>query len=61
MLNYISLFLAIFLYSISLAPTYLLVVSSVFTLLGTYFFVLDIEYEMVRNLPEDGEEEVFVS
>jgi hypothetical protein len=60
MFNFISLFLSIFLYFIGLTPTYLLVVSSLFTLLGTYFFVLDIEYEMTRNLPQD-EEEVFVS
>jgi hypothetical protein len=59
--NYVSLFLAIFLYFIDLAPTYLLVVSSLFTLLGTYFFVLDIEYEMARNLPTEEEEEIFVS
>lgn len=58
--NYISLFLTLFLYLLGLSQTYLLIVSSIFTLIGTYFFVLDIEYEMNR-FSEIEEEEVFVS
>lgn len=58
--NYTSLFLTLFLYFLGLAQFYLVVVSSIFTLLGTYFFILDLEYEMNKNV-EIEEEEVFVS
>jgi hypothetical protein len=59
--NYISLFLTLFLFFLGLTQLYLVIISSLFTLLGTYFLVLDIEYEMVRNMPSDESEEVFVS
>jgi hypothetical protein len=57
--NFISLFLTIFLFSIGLTYTYLIIISSLFTLLGTYFFILDVEYEMLKNTPQE-DEEVFV-
>lgn len=59
--NYTSLFLTLFLYYLGLTWGFLVILSVFLTLLGTYFFVLDIEYEMNRNLPLEDEEEIFVS
>jgi len=58
--SYTSLFITIFLYILGLAYGYLLIMSLIFTLIGTYFLILDIEYELNRNL-EIENEEVFVS
>jgi hypothetical protein len=59
--NFTTLFLTLFLYFLGLTWLYLVIISAFLTLIGTYFFVLDIEYEMSRNLPLDEEEEIFVS
>jgi hypothetical protein len=59
--SYISLFLIVFLFLLGLSETYLVIVSSIFTLIGTYFFVLDIEYEMNRITEVEDNEEIFVS
>lgn len=58
--NYTSLFLTMFLFSLGLVQYYLIIISGIFTLIGTYFLVLDIEYELNKTL-EGEEEEVFVS
>lgn len=58
--NYTSLFLTLFLFSLGLIHAYLIVISLLFTLLGTYFLVLDIEYELNKTLDIE-DEEVFVS
>ena len=58
--NYTSMFLTLFLFSLGLIHAYLIVISLLFTLLGTYFLVLDIEYELNKTLDIE-DEEVFVS
>jgi len=59
--NYVSLFISIFLYSLGLLQLFLLIVSVIFCLIGTYFFILDIEYEFSKRLDDSEDEEVFVS
>lgn len=58
--NYISLFITVFLMFLGLSQFYLIFISSLFTLIGTYFFILDIEYEMFKNLSKEEDEEIFV-
>ena len=59
--NCISLFLSFFMFYLGLVPLYLIIISSIFTILGTYFFALDVEYEIQRNLPIEEDEEIFIS
>jgi len=60
--NYTTLFLTLFLYFLGLTWLYLVTISAFFTLIGTYFFVLDVEYELAKNLTSGEEdEEIFVS
>jgi len=58
--NFITLFMTIFLFSLGLTQGFLVIVSGVFCLIGTYFFVLDIEYELNKSIQTE-DEEIFVS
>lgn len=56
--NFSILFIAIFLYYFGLIYGYVILLSLILTLIGLYFFILDIEYEYNKVLLE--EEEVLV-
>jgi len=58
--NYISLFITLFLMFLGLTEVYLILISCLFTLIGTYFFILDIEYEIQKNLSREEDQEIFV-
>lgn len=58
--NFITFFMTIFLFSLGLTQGFLVIVSGIFCLIGTYFFVLDIEYELNKTI-ETESEEIFVS
>lgn len=57
MFNFSILFSTVLLSVLGLLPAYLLILSSFFSVIGCYFFILDVEYE----LNSFEEEEVFVS
>jgi len=60
MFNFSVLFTILLLFILGLTPGYLLVLSFFFTVTGTYFFILDIEYE-INSINLEDAQEVFIS
>jgi len=58
--NYIVCFLCLFLNFLDLVHFYLVIVSTLFSLVATYFLVLDIEYELEKE-EEETLPEVFIN